>query len=575
MLKGNLIDKRAHPERAPGRLAAWVPVTVPFCLLCAFYFAVGVTNRSEAMDSLFFAADAEVAPFWTNHDARMMLYYLVNRTVVRASAGLGFDLDVYTVLGLLGSAFAAGSVILLYRVLNSAYRLTAISSAAGAATLGFSYGFMRYANEAEVYIGAIFLTLVCLSWLFHVLAKPSLTPSQATLLGVIGGIAVTYYQPVALALFFAGAILFIARGYIFQYLAYGAAGVLTYVSLLVLALWAERGHEPAVADLGALLLSRSDEFDPPPFGLTTFLKAAMAGLHDVFSTTSLYAVSALEHVFRAHIVTYFQVDDLFFAANNYPLGGAAIATFCLALGWFSYLCVSALRQRRWPELDSHIVFAFAWLLLASLVNIILNPGEKEVWIIALVPVTILISACIYSPLAAKPWRLGVMVAILLAHNLIGGLLIFRNDAGDRYGLKTAWLRQNSAKGDWLLSTTEMNNWYNLKILRYPFSGQTNVNASAPFLNFMYYNGIDAAVQRWPASRDLRIDPSKILQALKQTKSRVFVFESVLDPVPVPAVYKAVQFEKLVAFGNMLKPYATVVADGPVGKTFEIDMGRLP
>lgn len=576
-----MIANSMAPVRLVSRFEAeWLKrsfaVAGVFCLLAAFYFATGVSNRAEAMDSLFFAADAEVSSFWTNHDGRMLLFYWLNRATVRASAGLGLDVNVYTLLGLLGSIFAAASVILFYKILRNGFRLAVAPSIAGAATLGLSYGFMRYANEAEVYVGAIFMILVCLTFLFRWFSKPVQTISQATRLGLVGGVAVSYYQPVAIPLFLAAAVLFIARRSFLQYLIYCAAGMASYFSILTLALWGELSRMPSIVDVAALVMQRSEEFSPPPLGLATIFKAAAAVFADFLSTTPLYAVGLFERVLKAHIVNYFQIEDLLFTAKNYPFNGLAIVTFCLALAWFVYLIAAVLRQRQWPALDGAIVFVFGWLSLMAVVNIMLNPGEREVWIVGLVPLTILISVFIYAPLASKPWRLGIMVALLGGHNLIGGLWMFRNEAADLYATKTAWLRQNAVRGDWLLTTLETNDWYHRKrIIRYPFSGGVQVDARNPFLNFMHFDGVEATHQRWPLFPDARLTGTKIFHVMKEAGGRVFVLEAALTPKPLPAHYGANHREGLDDFASFLKPYAKVVADGPGGKTYQIDMEQLP
>src|SRR5690606_8442981 len=108
---------------------------------------------------------------WSNPDARMLLLYRINRIAFRLADGINLGLDVYTVLGFLGAVFSAGSVVLLYRLLKKPFMLTETASIAGALTLAFSYGFLRYANEAEVYAGATFFTLLCLHLLFRCIDK--------------------------------------------------------------------------------------------------------------------------------------------------------------------------------------------------------------------------------------------------------------------------------------------------------------------------------------------------------------------------------------------------------------------
>lgn len=572
-----LIDKTTGPylglRSSRGRAIA------AFCLLVVFYFTASVTNRAEAIDTVMFSLDAETAPLWSTPDARMVLFYRLNRLAFHAAEGLGLNLSVYTVLGFIGALFAAGSVLLLYRLLRRAFMLSEPASIAGALTLGASFGFWRYANEVEVYIGATFLILLSLNLLLDRIGKSTFTAGQAALLGTASGLAVAYYQPTAFALFFAAAVLFIKWRHYIQYLAYGAAGVGIYMMTIAVSLWMVHRHIPGIHDLALILTERTSEFERPSFGITSFAKAGFAILHDLASLTWLYGVPGVEDLIaRSMPYHHYHSEKIFFAARNFGLLWIAAGTFLAAMAWLAYIAAAAIRERQRRPIDVAIVFVLAWLAFASATNLVLNPAENEVWIINLPALAILIAVFIYEPLRARPWQLAVMVGLLFAHNLIGGIGFFRNDKGDLYARSTSWIREHGERGDLILRTGDHRDWADgMRILHYPIAHKPDMTGKDLFFRFIYFYGttaVDQAEQNW--KHHIELTPSEMLRILKTTGKRIFVLDRALNPRPVPPGPDCDERNaKLVAFGDLLKAYATLVDDGPDGKTFEIDKTRLP
>ncbi|WP_072394776.1 hypothetical protein [Hyphomicrobium sp. CS1GBMeth3] len=566
-------DQEASDLRVVSRTAF-----TAFSLLVLFFLMTKVSNRVEAVDTLTFSADAEVASFWSNPDSRMLLFYRINRAAVQAAESLGLQLDVYIVLGALGAIFAAGSVLLLYRLLRTELDLSGPTSVFGALTLAFSYGFLRYATEVEVYIGATFLTLLCLNLLFHYLDRPPLRVSQAILLGAASGVAVTYYQPTAFPLFFAATLLFLHKRYFLQFLAYGATGVGVYLLSVVLALWGELGRFPEMTELSGLLVARSDEFFPPEIGVLSFAKAGLAILHDFLSLMPFYALPGAEELIKRLVPQHhYFAEDFFFATRNYGAIWIAVATFVAALVWFAYLVVRAIFAKERRPLDIKVAFVFLWFAIVVAANIKLNPAEREVWITSLPAIAILVAVFIYEPLKTRPRALAVMVALVLSHNLIGGIAIYRNPDGDLYASRTSWIREHGERGDWLIRTGfPGDRWNKMKILRYPIAHKPEPDISDQFFNFMFFGGDRANREKWGYSPDELISPDEMLRLLKTTGNRVFAPEAVIDPKPLPPrADRDEVYARLVAFGAFLKGYAKVVDDGPLGKTYEIDKARLP
>lgn len=574
--------KAATPTQSAWVHALLVPgptrTVAAFVALVALYSNAHVTNRFESFDNLAFSASAEVFPAWSTPDARMMLFYHLNRFVFHAVDSLGLNLGVHTVLCFLGAMFAAGSVLLVYRFLKYTFKLSEAASVAGAATLGSMYGFLRYANEIEVYIGAIFVTLLCLNLLFHELGKGRLNIGRAALLGMASGLAVTYYQPIAFALFFAPAVVFLYRRWLIQYVAYGAAGVATFLVCAIAANWVELGHAPNVAAFLDFMMERSDEFTPPGLTLVSFVKAAQAILHDIFSLNWLYAMPGMEDRIRQFQPQhYYYAEEIFFAARHYGLIWVAVATFAAAVAWSLYLIVAAIRSGRHRPIDVNAVFLITWFVFAAMANLALNPGERETWIVSLSAIAMLIAIFVYEPLRERPRALAVMVGLLLLHNLVGGIGMYRNEKGDLFAGRTEWIRHNGNRDDWVLTTGAGEDWFNkMRILRYPIAHKQGSRLEDEFFKFMYFNGDKATVQHWRYGAPTLVSANEMLNMLKHEGNRVLIMEPVLDPRPLPPRLEgANEYEKLVAFANFLKPYATVIDDGPYGKTYEIDKAHLP
>ncbi|WP_072394774.1 hypothetical protein [Hyphomicrobium sp. CS1GBMeth3] len=560
-----------------GRQPNRVHAAAAFCLLVIFFFASSADNRVEAVDTLSFSANAEVAPFWSNPDSRMILFYRLNRLAFRAVDGLGLNLSVYTVIGFLSASFAAGAVLLLYRLLSGAFGLSAPASIAGALTLAFSYGFLRYASEIEVYAGGAFLILLCLNILLSRLDRSPFTIRDAIGVGTISGLAVSYYQPTAFPLFFAAAVLFLHRRFIILYVAYGAAGVATYALIAILALWTELGHIPGLRELTSFLLARSEEFHPPQFGILSFAKAALAILHDFTSLTWLHGMPGTEDIIRRFLpYHHYYAEEIFFAARQNPFAWIAAVTFVAVWAWLFYLIITSIRATRRDPLDVKTVFVVTWLAFAGTANLLLNPGETEVWIVTFPAIAILLAVTVYEPLRARAWQLTLMVVLLLCHNLIG-IAIYRSEAGDLFAGRTSWVREHGERGDWLLTTGEPSDWFNrMRIQRYPIANKPHPGIADQFFNFMYFDGETATVQSWGANPYVRLTPDEMLKTLKTTGNRLFILDAVLEPRPMPArIDNSGIHKRLAAFGAFLKGYAKVVDDGPLGKTYEIDKARLP
>jgi hypothetical protein len=115
----------------------------------------------------------------------------------------------------------------------------------------------------------------------------------------------------------------------------------------------------------------------------------------------------------------------------------------------------------------------------------------------------------------------------------------------------------------------------MRILRYPITHDSNGGVRDPYFNFMYFDGNYGVVQQWHAGAYKRLAVSDLIKTLGETGTRVFVFESALYPKELPSALDAGNHtEGLKSFAKFLQPYATIVADGPGGKTYQIDVERL-
>ena len=274
-------------------------------LLSLFYLLTAAANLAETDDVYEFAYRAEQVPASEVSDPRLMLYHMLMRGLYLVTSSLAPDVRALWVMRVFSAVCAAALLLLLLRVLLDAFKLPLAMAALTVMMLGVTYGFWRYAAEAEVYIPAMLLTLLVLQ---RLLGAQSMRDHM--LAGALAGLAVLFYQPNVIPALMAFPLLFLRRGQFLWGLAYVVIAVVVTVMGYAVG-FALYWPEPASIAAGkAFLAQRSSEFIVPPLSLKTvvvsLIRSGFAFGHDVVAATWLFgfepAAALIQRAFSSNVI---------------------------------------------------------------------------------------------------------------------------------------------------------------------------------------------------------------------------------------------------------------------------------
>jgi len=426
---------------------------VTFLVLIGFFAVTAAGNLAETDDVYAFAYRAEALPATEIGDPRLMLYHMAMRALYLGTQAAGLPLSALAVMRGVSAACAALCLMVVFRVLVRGYDLRPTAALAGVAGLGVSYGFWRYAVEADVYAPALLLVALVWSLLLHAADRRAGRWTAIVPAAVLAGGAVLVYQPSVLPLFGAFPILLLDRRRLSWLIAYGLIAAAIVAAGYLAGYLVSQKAPLTLRTMAKFLTQRSEEFAPPPLSLgvigASILKSAFALGHDIVSANWLFgfdpAADFIRHQFSRNVIQ----EEVFTASHAGwlvlpPL--VLLPAVAAALG----MIIAGARPLPWRRLrERRIVVVIAWLMIVGAVIGRLNPVGAEPWIMVLLPLVLVFSVLVFEPCVAAGHgrRVGVLVALVLAHNAIGGMMIVRDPTNEFDRVKEAWAMANGRPAD--------------------------------------------------------------------------------------------------------------------------------
>lgn len=396
--------------------------------------------------------------------------------------------------------------------------------------LAFSYGFWRYANEAETYIlASVFvLSTWCLvlrgRWLWAVLLSS---------IGVL--VHLLNMVPLLLAI----PVYYLLSRQVKQALIHGLAAValigLGYGISAPWLDWSQLGAHHHGLESG--------------LQLSNLLRAGVAFGQTLLSGNFVFGFEAAREALVGAFPSRMLGEEFFMAEHMdpwIPWAGCvtlALFTFCfLGFGLAALMRPKAVLECSSPaRFPRHIgnkkhknprAFFYAslvWLLLYFAVVIVTEAGSPELWIMALIPFWLLLSPLLNN---FYGW---VLVVILFVHNLVAGLLPVMSSDGDYHAAKGRWLIEHAQPEDLILSDYEpvmifyLNYYGDAKVIN---SGMTQPN-------------------------DLQL-------ILGRAEGRVYAFYSFFHPMESMRVRNPKLYEQMVRNGAIIQPEFVPFMDDEFG-----------
>jgi len=536
------------------------------CLLIAFYAMTRALNHSESYDSLNYALFAENFPLGTSPDSRNILFHALNRILFVTSDWLGLNIGALELIVSVSVLTGALSVVLFARLMKRRFGVSAFAAWTGAAFLGLTYGFWRYTGAAEVYLPSIFLILCSLTLIFKFLDDESQNWRSLVAASILSGIAVLFYQPNIIVLFFATFILFCSSSRFFSFVRYSVVGALVVVGGLVVSYLMIEGEVPGPSELVSFVTSRNGEFRSRPAIHLALIKFVLAFGHDLFSAHWTRTLDPVRTALDPHIPgCVYNFNVVVYAAKGIQyLTAIAAVLFIPVVAMFLRLNWIASRKWKITRPDNRTLFLIGWMSSLGLIVGTIDPGSFEAWIPVLVPFVGLLTVFVIEPCCqlGKQRTLIAFLLLVFCYNFFGGIMVWRNPQGDYFFHKTAWIRQELTEQDTVL----------LNAFDYRMVDYLGYYSDA---RIVHLTGADQVMidRSHPEIHTVSVDEFLAEQSADQR--RLFVMDDVLSPSPQIKSCRSGEekFEAATALADRLKSHAVLVDSGTLGKTFQIKPAR--
>jgi hypothetical protein len=417
-----------------------------FLLLSAFYIVLAPENRVEADDAFWFAShvrDLQLVPLLR---PRFLIFMPINSLIYRALTNIGVPISSYALMSLVSTISAVLTILLFARLLQRSFAVSRLGSVIAAGLLSVTYGFWRYAVEAEVYATAMLLTIASFSLVtWSCEEKQRQGTWWAAVSGLLSGVAVLFYQPNAIPLFLALPVLYLRRKHLPRLVSYLVVGSVTILGGYAAAYLAVR--PPALSFLGFVLSEAPTEVNANP------LKTLFAFGSNILSANWIFGFDAVSRFLETSFPNQVIVEEVYAAKTAGFLCFMPLLTLPAILIILLLLIRSLWQFRGFARPSREVLVILIWLAIYFPILYKGSGTAPEAWIPILIPLTILVACYLVEPCL---WlgRLRLLVAftaLVMLHNLLGGIGIIYSREGNYYAVKAQWVMKNTTSADLLLT----------------------------------------------------------------------------------------------------------------------------
>jgi hypothetical protein len=435
---GIIARSREAVHRRPriARILAWAA-------LLGFYYATAPGNRTEADDAFWYAClvrDGNLAAQLADSSSHL-LYLPFVTTIYRLALDAGVTLSSYDLLRLMSSIAAASTAVLFYFLLRRRLNVSFRAAVASTAGLCVSYGFWRYANEAEVYALAAALIVLGL-WLALGpntrlrLASVVLVFTLATFISILSLIPAVVVVPFLLG----------SRS--------GYRNALVYLASLSLLLAAISYSAYQRADHRAESLIDFLEGPQPQNDWPTAATRSVVGLgQSLVAGNFLLTHNAVLDAFQERFPDKVLEEERFLAAHTSPfLGTVPFATLSILFLAAALLGSQVLRTRRpSPRRSRLLALLVGWIVAYWFAVLRADAAAPEAWTLVWIPLWILVAIMVFGRVEERPRFIWLFIGALFLHNLLGGIVLMHNVSTDFSDRKASWLVAHARSDDVILT----------------------------------------------------------------------------------------------------------------------------
>ena len=511
-----------------------------FVCVFLFYWNTGINNHTEADDTFEYSRMVEAESHAWLYHPHHLLYGASAKGLYSVVKAFGYDGRAFSFLVFISSLSAAGAVFLFYRFCYRRYSMRPVSSLFAAGLLALSYGFWRYACEAEVILPAGFLVLLSV----YLATSPESNRGQVVLAAFVSGISVLFHVLNGVPVFIALPLFYLLKrrvGYAFLHVAVATTVVLAAYLLVF-------SFEPHLVFGEALPATGST------FSFASIIKGTIGLGQCITAGNFLFGFegfsSKLMELFPSRMLAEEVYMGRHMSVAQYMLPMLSLVLLLAAVGYGFFRAVVAWRRAFRSDRMHAMLMVGGWQTIAviglwfavyALAILYLEPGNPEVWVLGMIPFWLLFCGLVISPIAHAN-ELWVVLAILLFlgfHNYVGGIGLLKDPATDYNQQKAAWVLEHAGQNDLVVTAG------NPVFLRY--------------LNYYAQSGVV----------DLNLVGEEGLESLFDKVQRVYLLNDVFDYPPSMRIRFPSSAERIDAYAAELGPHADKIMDNEFGGVWEL------
>lgn len=441
-----------------------------FAMIGLIYSFTAPANHSEAEDVYDFALRVEQGCFSDQAGVNRVLALPMFGVGYTGAQWMGYSGRSFPLMIFMNRLLAVASLFFFYRILGglasvssfpsqeapaspySSPKASGLQPSASVPTLGtlllaFSYGFWRYANEAETYmLASVFLLGAWCLAIGNVQSEKD-RPLSSVLCPLISAVGILVHLLNLIPLLLIIPLYYLLSKEWKKALAHGGiTGLLVLIGYAVCFRfldWNELGAQHHSAEAG--------------LGFANLLRSGIAFGQCLVSGNFLFGFEGFRELVSGLFPSR-MLDEEFYMASHMP--GWIKWAGCLSLGSLGVWLLKGIGTL-WskgvdeqPPKDYGLkskafpISCIVWLALYFGAIIRTEAGSPELWIMALVPFWIIVT-----PLLNKRGFI-FLISVLFIHNLIAGLLPVMSKDSDYHAAKGAWLVKNSSAENLILTDYE-------------------------------------------------------------------------------------------------------------------------
>ena len=505
-----------------------------------FYWKTGIVNHTEAEDAFEYARMVEIEGHAWLYHPHHLLYGGVAKAAYNGARALGYTGRAYSLLVLFSALSATGILFLFYRFCRRRYHFSRLAALVSTGLLAFSYGFWRYACEAEVVLPAGFFAILAV----YSATAAELRMRHVVVASLVAGISVLFHVLNGIPAFAAIPLFYVLQ----RKFRFAVVHLVLAAFLVVLAYSLLFVFSPGQAGAHAMPpLSGRLGFALVPKGVVGFGQCLVSG-------NFLFGYSAFSDWLVRLFPSRMLMEELYMGGHmslfrrGVPWISLSLLSIAILACLFRWVVArkkvglsACMEARGWQT----VAVVGLWFFAYAAALLLMEPGNPEVWVLGLVPFWLLICGLLVAPIerANELWVVLSLAIFLGVHNYAGGIAILKDPATDYNRHKASWVLENSSWDDLVVTA---GNPVFVRYLRY--------YSSAEVLDLGF------------------VSPEGLVEAV-DCAGRVFVLNDVFEyPASLGARFPDTA-KKVARFSVDLRPHVRLVAENDFGGVWEFDRGN--